>query len=627
MDITRQYGPDRLSWRSKDENLIQIFLKMFLATTADHRFWKKDEKILFLGEWCRLYDQKEIWSELDYEILPYHWNDRQRLYSDFKYLKGVYEKYLQVLADKLNNLHGCHYSLRYWRILIGPWLALFSELLYDRYLSLKEAQKAEKITSVWIQDVDSWAMVPREYSFPTDYYTLDSWNQFIYGEIIKELNLFPYKKTDPPDLPRNLDDGNQGKPNSKKLMKRLIAGFFGKIFGRSNKLALIETGFSTWDLVRLQISLGQFPYPFSPKMKVPDVSVDVNLRQEMNMSHASDPYEEILEKFIPLQLPTAYLEGYQTLRERALKLFPRQPGLIYTSYAFSANEGFKVWAAENVDNGVPLLLAQHGGHYGTGLWERSEDHQIAISDRFYSWGWNNRSETNIKPMPSGKLQTAKKIKPNPGGPILYVLLDVPRYSYRMFSVPVGPQFLDYMSDQMAFLNTIPPDVRELLRVRPKTTSYGWSIESRFKDAGFGGQLDSLEKSFLERLRDSRLLISTCNQTTYLETFAANFPTLLFWNPQYWELRPQAQPFFNDLRQVGILHDTPESAASKLNDIYGNPMEWWFEPARQKVVKKFNEEFSLTSEDCLLKWKNEFMDVSEGTLSGVHKELRKSSIVQ
>jgi putative transferase (TIGR04331 family) len=586
---------------------------MFLATTADHRFWKKDEKILFLGEWCRLSDQKEIWSELDYEILPYHWNDRQRLYSDFKYLKEVYEKYLQVLADKLNNIHSCHYSLRYWRILIGPWLALFTGLLYDRYLSLKEAKKTEKITSVWIQDLNSWSMVPREYSFPIDYYTLDSWNQFIYGEIIRELNLFPYQKADPPDLPRNLDDGNQWKPNSKKLMTRLIARFFGKVFGRSNKLALIETGFSTWDLVRLQISLGQFPCPFSPKMKVPDVSADVNLRQEMIIPHASNPFEKIMEKIIPLQMPTAYLEGYQMLREQALKLFPKQPSLIYTSYAFSANEGFKVWAAENVDNGARLLLSQHGGHYGTGLWEQSEDHQIAISDRFYSWGWNNRSETNIKPMPSGKLQTAKKIKSNPESPILYVLLDVPRYSYRMFSVPVGPQFLDYMSDQMAFLNTISPDVRELLRVRPKTTSYGWSIESRFKDTGFGGQLDSLEKSFLERLRDSRLLISTCNQTTYLETFAANFPTLLFWNPLYWELRPQAEPFFDELRQIGILHDTPESAASKLNDIYDNPMEWWLEPERQLVVKKFNEEFALTSDDWLMKWKNEFRDVAEGTL--------------
>ena len=45
---------------------------MFLVTTADQRFWKTDEKILFLGEWCKIYNQRHIWSNLDYEVLPYH---------------------------------------------------------------------------------------------------------------------------------------------------------------------------------------------------------------------------------------------------------------------------------------------------------------------------------------------------------------------------------------------------------------------------------------------------------------------------------------------------------------------------------------------------------------------------
>ena len=67
---------------------------MFLSLTADHRLWKESEKTLFLGGWCRMYSKKHIWSGMDYEILPYHWDDRQRLYRDFKYLEGVYEKYL-----------------------------------------------------------------------------------------------------------------------------------------------------------------------------------------------------------------------------------------------------------------------------------------------------------------------------------------------------------------------------------------------------------------------------------------------------------------------------------------------------------------------------------------------------
>jgi putative transferase (TIGR04331 family) len=58
---------------------------MFLITTADQRFWKKDEEILFLGEWCKIYDQRHIWSELNYKVLPYHWDDREKLYQDYIY--------------------------------------------------------------------------------------------------------------------------------------------------------------------------------------------------------------------------------------------------------------------------------------------------------------------------------------------------------------------------------------------------------------------------------------------------------------------------------------------------------------------------------------------------------------
>ena len=85
---------------------------------------------------------------------------------------------------------------------------------------------------------------------------------------------------------------------------------------------------------------------------------------------------------------------------------------------------------------------------------------------------------------------------------------------------------------------------------------------------------------------------------------ANFRTFLFWNPGHWELRPQAQPFYDELRKVGILHDLPESAATLVNEIYDNPLDWWMEPERQSARKHFCNQFALTSDDWLRDWKNE-----------------------
>src|SRR4051812_26169024 len=101
---------------------------MFLATTADERYWKVDEPILFLGEWCKRYRRREVWEKLDHRTVPYHWDDRLRLRRDYGYLRGVYERQLGLLSQRLNAIHGTSHGERYWRILVGPWLSQFIEV-------------------------------------------------------------------------------------------------------------------------------------------------------------------------------------------------------------------------------------------------------------------------------------------------------------------------------------------------------------------------------------------------------------------------------------------------------------------------------------------------------------------
>src|SRR5438046_1126026 len=90
--------------------------RMFLITTADQRFWSGSGPVLFLGEWCKLYHQKHVYEKMEFETLAYHWDDRARLYSDYRYLEGVYEKYLDALVPKLNDVHRVNQSHRFWRI-------------------------------------------------------------------------------------------------------------------------------------------------------------------------------------------------------------------------------------------------------------------------------------------------------------------------------------------------------------------------------------------------------------------------------------------------------------------------------------------------------------------------------
>ena len=56
------------------------------------------------------------------EMIPYHWDDRNKLYNDYQYLNIIYENTLKAMQKQLNEIHQVDHSLRYWRILIGLWL-------------------------------------------------------------------------------------------------------------------------------------------------------------------------------------------------------------------------------------------------------------------------------------------------------------------------------------------------------------------------------------------------------------------------------------------------------------------------------------------------------------------------
>ncbi|EMN88888.1 hypothetical protein LEP1GSC108_2446 [Leptospira weilii str. UI 13098] len=111
-------------------------------------------------------------------------------------------------------------------------------------------------------------------------------------------------------------------------------------------------------------------------------------------------FEKFIHSIIPKQIPKVYLEGYSELIQMIKRLpWPSSPQLIWTSNAHNSDEVFKTWAAEKIEKGSKLVIGQHGGNYGIAKWSFNEDHDVEISDRYLSWGWDdlskNRSQNSL----------------------------------------------------------------------------------------------------------------------------------------------------------------------------------------------------------------------------------------
>ena len=582
---------------------------MFLISTADQRFWKKDEDILFLGEWCKIYDQRQIWSELNYQVLPYHWDDREKLYKDYLYLDTVSEKYLALLTDKLNNLHRVNYSLRYWRIVIGVWLNYFIEILFDRYLSIKSASDSGLVSDTWIchQNIERWA--PNDFADFEQWFCSDEYNNYLYSRIVQTLGEMHFSVLDIETFPISENLPKANKLHFKRIIWNLFDIFNKYSPSRWNHVVFVNTYLDNLDSTKLQLSLNQVPY-FDSHLVLPEsFPVEQSMRKKMIFKEGKNEFESILDWIIAEQIPKVYVEGYADLHKKSLDTFPKRPKVIFTANAYNYNTLFQLWAAFHVEHGTKLIGTQHGGHYGSGLWSASESHQNRICDRFYTWGWETRDNPNVRPLATGKFnRVIKRMTPNPKGNILMVETSFLRYSYRMYSALVGPQMLNYINDQYRFVQSVSVEVHENLLLRLYPHEYGWNEASRWRENCPTLKQYQGSKSMYQQLNESRLFIGTNNGTTYLETFSANYPTVLFWNPKHWELRPSAKPFFDELRKVGILHDTPESAAKKVNEIFKDPQSWWNQNEIQETLKDFNYHFLRTSDNWLCEWKHEFQDI-------------------
>ncbi len=585
---------------------------MFLATTSNQDYWNKDERILFLGEWCKLYSQKNVWQNLHYETLSYHWENRGKLYQDYLYCDSVYEKCLKQLVGQLNKIHGVEYSSRYWRIVIGPWLFAFVSSLYDKYVSVQAAIDSELVTNTWLPPFEAEQWICTNYlTFLEQFFFDENYHLYIFSRIIHKLQRVPFEikgaplkfeKVKPDSLYRSKSFLMETAKNTLRFCAKYIPS-------RLNEIVFANSYLDKADLVQLQLYLGQIPYPSILRLSSDPSSPNFNIRNNLKSPCVESEFESLLDDLMFEHIPTCYVEGYVNTTQNCFKAFSKAPKVIYTA-SCSMIEELKFWMAFHAEKGVKLVASQHGGGYGSHLWSHPESHEIKISDHYFSWGWKEKDSQNIIPMASGKLNpTKKQIKPNPKGSSNWVAYSWSRYSRIHVSTIIGADQPSYLSEQECFLRSVSTEVHDLLLLRLYIIDFGWGEYERWQDIDPTLNCYQGGQTLYQQLNESRLCIFTCNSTGYLETFIANFPTLLFWDPTNRELRESAQPYFDDLRRVGILHDTPESAAKLVNEIYEDPMSWWSSPDIQEVREKFCHQFARTSDEWLSQWKEELLKIA------------------
>lgn len=581
----------------------------FLATTALEDFWDTSKPMVFLGDWCLRQSRKPFWDKLDYKVIKSPLEDRQEFYRAYDYLTALYERILPQLSEKLNSIHGTDYSLNYWRITAGPWLMHYIHVLYDRYVSIKEA----------IEEYPGFATIglaQEDFVIPADTYEFttssceDAYNLQIYTDILSFL-----KK----DCAVKGLKGNSCRQSGKKGTEKFIFKNIAKTVMHSRPV-IVKHPYFTSRLIELKMfikSAGRIGFDYSEVFDLPELLTDKKLRSGITKLEISDnEFEQLIAGRLAFYIPKSLLEGYSLINNKVKNRLPLKPKAILNSDSWVYDEGFKFWAADCAQRGTKIFVIQHGSIYGVASIWPLEEHELNISSKFYSWGWRwGRCANKVLPLPATKYIGNTDLGASSHEGILLTTNCFPRYLYRFqnFRNYDNKEYFDW---QRRFSAALSPQKRNKLRVRLYLNDYGCDCQKRWDGYGLAVILENWDIPFRESLKNCRIHVSDHLASTYLDGLVMNKPTIMYWDPKVFEVRFEAKPYFDELRSSGILFDTPEEAARAVEKAYNNVEGWWNDSSRQAARKRFCDLFGRVCPDAISQWANEFNSIYRESRSGI-----------
>lgn len=580
---------------------------MFLATTALSEFWDPNAQVLFLGPWCTLYGQKDKWAHLDYRFLPNPWDDREKFWQAGLYCQQIYENLLVDLGALLNKIHGVSFSDRYWQILLGPWFSGFIDIFYDRYTHIKEALEVFPELQTYLLD-ESMYLTPCDFQEFISMQGGDYYNLQLYSQILRSQGYyFPTKQY------TSALSKNNNKINYKEYLIEIVRKFekilINKFFSHKD-ICFLEGNVDRWVKLKLLLTPG-FGASFINREFPQNWSIRVDYqnpmrRQLANLTQSKDPFIKILMNALPTNFPVLYLEGYKGCRSLVVDQFSERgfPKILLGMGRLWTDDYGKFLAGEIIERGGRIISFQHGAGYGFSRLLRVEEYERQVNDRFYTWGWaSQEDDPKLTDLPSGKLVFRER---QPGksswhSMILLVGTGFPRYLYRFQSYPVGSQWVQYIQATKDFLEALEPQKGKNLVYRGCGIDYGWAIPEQLQERFPQLAVDNHSHPYAHQMNKSRVLVFDHPSTPFLEAMAANIPSILFFEPRFWDAREAAQPYLDMLRLEGILHDSAQAAAQQVNQVYDHIDQWWFSAHLQEVRKLFIDHFALSSNGWNRQW--------------------------
>lgn len=579
---------------------------------SDYRkLWLEGSRRLYIVEPYVRYRLERTGKVSDYEeilVAPYRRMTAQDLQKDHDLVQLKFDKYVGILAGRLNEVHGTSYGPAFWRRALSLSFERHITFCYEMFANC-EAYFDPAKHDCRVLSKSSYH-VPAEFDDQRIYFQHSDYGQeqlfSVYMHAFRPAGLKTldarYEKNPERDAvaPKRSMAGKllaQGfsRATLEKVMTRVLERYYS---GRVHKIGILGSFFTAGNQnLLMRLSRGAiYPLAWGTEPGGGKEPLSADSRAALARVEAGfDRFDQYFFASLEHCLPRIFVEDFKRMEKHYSDYFEGFKDLEYvTSEGWLSSSSLSIALALLKERGVKHIYNEH--NYFEHPWVGSMiPKEASLADIFISMGWQ-----------SGKIPNLVK-----GASLFDFKLDEkPEKLYKLSFIGSGAS-----------------------SKRPNyTASYGWACENApkyfdFVKSFFTGLSEStfgemvyrgyplvnfenwlaydqnyMLEPYLKKIRkhtdrsvsgktlmlQSELVLIDYVSTAYLESMLMDIPTVFFWNPEAYYLSPEHADFFAPLVSAGICQTDPAAAARFVESVKDEPLKWWRQEAVQKAKNDFLE---------------------------------------
>lgn len=539
-------------------------------------------------------------------VAPYRRKSAQDLDKDHELVQLKFDKYVVLLAGRLNKVHGTSYGPAFWRRALS--------LSFERHITFCHEMFANCETYFDPAKHDCRVLSKSSYHVPAEF---DDQRVFFQHSDYGQEQLFSlYMHVFHPAGLKTVDARFERNPKrdaaapKKSMAARLLAQGFSKATfekvltkvleryysGRVHKIGILGSFFTAANQnLLMRLSEGAI-YPLAwgtqPGSDAEPLSRDS--RALLARGEAGfDSFDRYFFASLEHCLPRIFVEDFKRVEKHYSDYFEGFKDLEYvTSEGWLSSSSLSIALALLKERGVRHIYNEH--NYFEHPWVGSMiPKEASLADIFVSMGWSSDRIPNLV-RGASLFDFGSDKKPEKLYKICFIggggTAKRPNYTASYgWACENAPKYLDFVRRFLGALGG--KTLSEMIyRGYPLLNYEDWlAYDQDYLLSPYSKQMlrhaDITVPGKLIMLQSDLVVIDYIS-TSYIEAMIMDIPMVFFWDPEAYYLKPEFSDFFAPLVSAGICQTDPVKAAAFVESIKDDPRKWWNQEAVQKAKNEF-----------------------------------------